>query len=168
MDFLVDGRYAYAYTGGCPVGATRPLIVFIHGAQHDHSVWILQSRFFAHHGFSVLAVEDEHCAYNFILCNAEYEGLLVSNTREALDSVRDLIGLEGEAPTATLHNQGVSAAVLGALARKGVVAIEERRVDRVTEEAFGGTTVICTRAPGASSLTVTVSLPAHTGAICKA
>jgi len=37
--------------------------------------------------FSVLAVEDEHCDYSFILCNSEWEGLLVSDTREALDSV---------------------------------------------------------------------------------
>lgn len=57
MDFVIDGRKIYAYTGGRPVCATRPLIVFIHGAQHDHSVWILQSRFLAHHGFSVLAVD---------------------------------------------------------------------------------------------------------------
>jgi pimeloyl-ACP methyl ester carboxylesterase len=31
--------------------------VFIHGAEHDHSVWALQTRYFAHHGFSVLAVD---------------------------------------------------------------------------------------------------------------
>jgi pimeloyl-ACP methyl ester carboxylesterase len=30
-------------------------VVFIHGAQQDHSCWSLQSRWFAHHGFSVLA-----------------------------------------------------------------------------------------------------------------
>ncbi|MGE5623005.1 MAG: alpha/beta fold hydrolase, partial [Bacillota bacterium] len=29
----------------------------IHGAQNDHSVWILQTRYFAHHGFGVLAVD---------------------------------------------------------------------------------------------------------------
>ena len=29
----------------------------MHGAQNDHSVWALQSRWFAHHGFSVLAVD---------------------------------------------------------------------------------------------------------------
>jgi len=29
----------------------------VHGAQHDHSVWILQSRYLAHHGYSVLAVD---------------------------------------------------------------------------------------------------------------
>jgi pimeloyl-ACP methyl ester carboxylesterase len=32
-------------------------VVFIHGAQNDHSVWGLQSRWFAHHGFGVLAVD---------------------------------------------------------------------------------------------------------------
>jgi pimeloyl-ACP methyl ester carboxylesterase len=29
----------------------------IHGAQNDHSVWALQSRYLAHHGFGVLAVD---------------------------------------------------------------------------------------------------------------
>ncbi len=43
------------YTGGRPFDATRPVIVFIHGAGHDHSVWNFQARHFAHHGFSVLA-----------------------------------------------------------------------------------------------------------------
>ncbi len=47
----------FAYTGGKPFDATRPCVVFLHGAQHDHSVWILQSRYLAHHGFSVLAFD---------------------------------------------------------------------------------------------------------------
>lgn len=53
----VAGRRAYAYTGGKRFDASLPVAVFIHGAQHDHSVWILQSRYFAHHGFAVLAVD---------------------------------------------------------------------------------------------------------------
>ena len=32
-------------------------MVFIHGAEHDHSVWALQSRYLAHHGRGVLAVD---------------------------------------------------------------------------------------------------------------
>ena len=51
----VHGRAAYAYTGGKSLDAARPAIVFIHGAEHDHSVWALQTRYFAHHGFGVLA-----------------------------------------------------------------------------------------------------------------
>ena len=47
----------YAYTGGKPFDAARPTVVFVHGAQHDHSVWILQSRYLAHHGYSVLALD---------------------------------------------------------------------------------------------------------------
>jgi pimeloyl-ACP methyl ester carboxylesterase len=47
----------YAYTGGKAFDAAKPCVVFIHGAQHDHSVWILQSRWFAHHGYGVLAFD---------------------------------------------------------------------------------------------------------------
>jgi pimeloyl-ACP methyl ester carboxylesterase len=47
----------FVYTGGKPFDATLPCVVFVHGAQHDHSVWILQSRSLAHHGFAVLAFD---------------------------------------------------------------------------------------------------------------
>ncbi len=53
----VNGRRAYAYTGGRPFDPADPVLVFVHGAQHDHSVWILQTRYLAHHGFSVLALD---------------------------------------------------------------------------------------------------------------
>ena len=57
MQFELDGRRAYAYTGGKPFNPALPTVVMVHGAQHDHSVWILQSRWLAHHGFSVLALD---------------------------------------------------------------------------------------------------------------
>jgi pimeloyl-ACP methyl ester carboxylesterase len=57
MIFDLGGHRTYAYTGGKPFDATRPTVVFIHGAQHDHSVWALQTRYFAHHGFGVLALD---------------------------------------------------------------------------------------------------------------
>ncbi|GGC93082.1 alpha/beta fold hydrolase [Undibacterium terreum] len=53
----VQGHEAYCYTGGKAFNPELPTVVFIHGAQNDHSVWILQTRYFAHHGFSVLAVD---------------------------------------------------------------------------------------------------------------
>ena len=50
------GRHdAYAYSGGKRFDASLPAIVFIHGAMHDHSVWTLLARWFAHHGRAVLA-----------------------------------------------------------------------------------------------------------------
>jgi pimeloyl-ACP methyl ester carboxylesterase len=48
---------AYAYTGGKAFDAVKPTLVFIHGVLNDHSVWILQTRYLAHHGFNVLAVD---------------------------------------------------------------------------------------------------------------
>jgi pimeloyl-ACP methyl ester carboxylesterase len=57
MRLDIDGRQAYAYTGGKRFDASRPTVVFVHGAVHDHSVWAMQSRYLAHHGFSVLAVD---------------------------------------------------------------------------------------------------------------
>ena len=57
MELTVQGRRAYIYTGGKPFDASLPCVVFIHGALHDHSVWTLLARWFAHHGFGVLAVD---------------------------------------------------------------------------------------------------------------
>ena len=59
MKLDVDGpggrRQAYAYTGGKRFDPSLPAIVFLHGAMHDHSVWTLSARWFAHHGHAVLA-----------------------------------------------------------------------------------------------------------------
>lgn len=62
MDLTVNGCTTYAYTGGKVLDATRPTLVFIHGVLNDHSVWILQSRWFANHGWNVLAIDlPGHC-----------------------------------------------------------------------------------------------------------
>ena len=57
MQFIVEGYPAYAYTGGRPYAPQEPAIVFVHGAAFDHSVWQWQSRYLAHHGHAVLAVD---------------------------------------------------------------------------------------------------------------
>ena len=57
MLFQVNHQPAYCYTGSKPLQPNLPTLVFIHGAQNDHSVWALQSRYFAHHGFNVLALD---------------------------------------------------------------------------------------------------------------
>jgi pimeloyl-ACP methyl ester carboxylesterase len=57
MKLEVQGREAYAYTGGKPFDAALPCVVFVHGAGHDHSGYTLLARWFAHHGHAVLAVD---------------------------------------------------------------------------------------------------------------
>jgi pimeloyl-ACP methyl ester carboxylesterase len=57
MEITVQGRAAFAATGGKPFDPELPAIVFVHGAGMDHSVWALQTRYFANHGRAVLAVD---------------------------------------------------------------------------------------------------------------
>jgi len=57
MKFDVQGRSAYAYTGGKPWSDDGPCVLFVHGALNDHSVWTLLARWYAHHGYRVLAVD---------------------------------------------------------------------------------------------------------------
>ena len=62
MFIEVKGQPIYAYTGGRDHVPGQPTVVFIHGVLNDHSVWILQSRFMAHHGWNVLAIDlPGHC-----------------------------------------------------------------------------------------------------------
>ena len=55
MDLEVDGKFAYAATGGRAFDAALPVVVMIHGAGMDHTVWTLPARSLAHHGRAVLA-----------------------------------------------------------------------------------------------------------------
>jgi pimeloyl-ACP methyl ester carboxylesterase len=57
MKLIVNGKQAFAYTGGKSFDTTLPCIVFVHGALNDHGVWNLLARWCAHHGHSVLAVD---------------------------------------------------------------------------------------------------------------
>ncbi len=57
MKLVINGKSAFAYTGTREFNATLPTVIFIHGAANDHSVWSLQSRYFAFHGWNVLALD---------------------------------------------------------------------------------------------------------------
>ena len=57
MKFKVNNQEVYASTGGRPFDKSKPLIVFIHGSGLTHMCWVLQTRYFAFHGYSVLAVD---------------------------------------------------------------------------------------------------------------
>src|SRR5690242_2523152 len=55
MQLSVNGIDTFVATGGRPFDPALPAVVMLHGAGFDHSTWALHSRWFAHHGFSVLA-----------------------------------------------------------------------------------------------------------------
>src|SRR4051795_762060 len=55
MQLSVNGVEAFVASGGREFDASQPAIVLLHGAGFDHTIWALHSRWFAHHGFGVLA-----------------------------------------------------------------------------------------------------------------
>src|SRR5207237_1520897 len=55
MLLSVNGIDTFVATGGREFDASQPTIVLLHGAGFDHATWALHSRWFAHHGYGVLA-----------------------------------------------------------------------------------------------------------------
>jgi pimeloyl-ACP methyl ester carboxylesterase len=55
MHLTVKGAETFVATGGREFDSALPTIVLLHGAGFDHTTWALHSRWFAHHGFGVLA-----------------------------------------------------------------------------------------------------------------
>lgn len=122
MKIQVNGAPAYCYTGGKTFNPAQPTVVFIHGVINDHSVWILQSRYFANHGWNVLAVDlPGHCR----------------SGGEAPASVEDaatfIAGL--------LNAAGVQKAALVGHSWGSLIALEtaSRLKDRITHLALVGT-----------------------------
>jgi pimeloyl-ACP methyl ester carboxylesterase len=55
MQISVQGIDTFVSTGGRSFDPSLPTAVLLHGAGFDHSTWALHSRWFAHHGYGVLA-----------------------------------------------------------------------------------------------------------------
>jgi pimeloyl-ACP methyl ester carboxylesterase len=55
MKFSIGGRDVFVATGGKQFDPSLPAVFLLHGAGFDHTAWALHDRWFAHHGFAVLA-----------------------------------------------------------------------------------------------------------------
>ncbi len=130
MHFTVDGHATYCYTGGKALDPARPTVVFIHGVLNDHSVWILQSRWFANHGWNVLALDlPGHC---------KSEGPPPASVEAAAAFI-----------VALLDAAGVSRAALVGHSFGSLIALEvaARHPERVTHLALVGTAFPMTVSP---------------------
>lgn len=57
MEITLNGQKAHAATGGLIPEDGAPTMVLVHGAGMDSTVWQMQSRYLAHRGVRVLAVD---------------------------------------------------------------------------------------------------------------
>jgi pimeloyl-ACP methyl ester carboxylesterase len=120
----VAGDDVYAYTGTRRFDAALPTVVFVHGAANDHSVWALQSRYFAHHGRNVLAVD--------LPGHARSGGAALASVEAIADWLPVLLDAAGAATAALVGHS------LGSLA---VLAAAARHPGRVTRIALAGPAV---------------------------
>ncbi|MTW12603.1 alpha/beta fold hydrolase [Pseudoduganella eburnea] len=114
---------SYCYTGGKTFDPALPTVVMIHGAQNDHSVWALQSRYLAHHGFGVLALD--------LPGHGRSRGPALRSVGEIADW---LLGL--------LDAAGVTSAALVGHSMGALIALEtaHRAPERITRLALLGAT----------------------------
>lgn len=57
MEALIGGRVVRCATGGRSVDGDEPAVVLVHGAGGDRTVWQLQTRWIAHHGYRAAAID---------------------------------------------------------------------------------------------------------------
>lgn len=117
MRLTVDGTDIFAATGGKPFDRELPALAFVHGAGFDHSIWQQQTRYLAHHGYSVLAVD------------------LPGHGRSGGTPIPDIAGL-GDWIAAAIEASGAPAATvighsMGALAALEAAARHPDRVRRL-------------------------------------
>jgi pimeloyl-ACP methyl ester carboxylesterase len=118
----VQGSPTYVYTGGRAHVSGQPFVVFIHGVLNDHSVWILQSRYLAHHGWNVLAID--------LPGHGKSGGEAPASVEEAADFVKRL-----------LDSTGIERAALIGHSWGSLIALETaaRLKDRITHAVLVGT-----------------------------
>ncbi len=123
MELQVRGHAVRSTTGGRPLDAAQPLVVFLHGASQDRTLWALQQRYFAHHGWSVLSPD--------LPGHGRSGGELLTTIEGMAAWVADLIAAAGfEAAALVGHSMG------------SLISLElaATQPDRVTKIVLSGST----------------------------
>lgn len=116
MEFEVRNKKVFVSTGGKPLDTNKPTLIMLHGAGMDRTVWSMQARFFAHHGFSVLNPD--------LPGHGKSEGSALTSIPAYSDWLIELIDIAGVTDVCLIgHSMGslialLSSVNLGAKSRK--------------------------------------------------
>jgi pimeloyl-ACP methyl ester carboxylesterase len=99
MYFEVNGKRAFASTGGRPFDAAQPTVLFLHGSGLDHTFWGLHSRFFAFRQYSVLCPDYPGHSHS--------EGPALTSIEAIADWINDVVEtLDAKDISVVAHSQG--------------------------------------------------------------
>ncbi len=104
MKHELNSASIYIATGGLDFDAAKPVLVFIHGSGQSHLTWVLQTRYFAHRGFAVLAPD--------LPGHGLSGGAPLTSIRDMADWIDGLLASLGVAQATLVgHSQGAQAAI---------------------------------------------------------
>lgn len=99
MYFEVNGKKAFATTGGKAFDAAKPVVMFLHGSGLDHTFWGLHSRFFAFRNYSVLVPD--------LPGHTHSEGPALTSIEAMADWLHDVVkALDVRDLSVVAHSQG--------------------------------------------------------------
>ena len=107
MKLTVQNNKIFEATGGRVLAPELPLVIFLHGSGMDHTVWNLQTRYFAFHGYSVLAIDFPG--------HGRSEGLPLESIEQMADWIPELISAAIEASGSGLECASLVGHSMGAL-----------------------------------------------------
>ena len=104
MELTVNGKRVFGSTGGRDFDPALDPVIFLHGSGMDRTVWQLQTRYFAWHGRSVLAVD--------LPGHGKSEGPALDSIEVQAAWVADLLDAAGLARAALVgHSMGAALAL---------------------------------------------------------
>ena len=99
MKQKINGKDAYFTTSGREINKDQPTIVFVHGSGLTHVSWVLQTRYFAFHGYNTIAVD--------LPGHGDSEGPPLESIEEMADWISDLLDTLNIKKTSFVgHSQG--------------------------------------------------------------
>lgn len=99
MYFEVNGKKAFASTGGKAFDPSKPVVIFLNGSGLDHTFWALHSRFFAFRNYSVLCPDYPGHTHS--------EGPPLTSIEDMADWLNDVVAtLDANNISLVAHSQG--------------------------------------------------------------